>query len=154
MHTLISLLENPIFRSAFFSWILSQVIKSIIGLIQRRPHSVKDLLLSLVWTTGGMPSSHCAVVSSLATAIGFEQGLTSPIFILSFFYAFITIRDALGVRRAAGSQAKAINQLITALSPKFRLKIKPVKEIHGHRGPEVLVGILLGFFIAVAFCNL
>jgi acid phosphatase family membrane protein YuiD len=154
MDEFISLLENPIFRSAIFSWFCAQLIKSIVGLVRRRPRTFKDVLLTLVWTTGGMPSSHCAVVSSLATALGFKLGITSPVFILSFFYAFITIRDALGVRRAAGSQAKTLNQLIAMLSKHFKFKIKPVKEIHGHRGPEVLVGILLGFFIAVGFCNL
>jgi uncharacterized protein len=154
MEAFVSLLENPIFRSAFFSWIFGQIIKSIIELFRKRPRTIKDTLLSLVWTTGGMPSSHCAVVSSLATAIGFKVGITSPVFILASFYAFITIRDALGVRRAAGSQAKTLNQLIGVLSKRFRFKIKPVKEIHGHTSPEVLVGILLGFFIAVAFCNL
>ncbi len=154
MEPFILFLENPIFRSAFFSWLFAQFIKSVIELFRRRPRTFKDILLSLIWTTGGMPSSHCAVVSSLATAIGFKVGIDSPVFILSFFYAFITIRDALGVRRAAGSQAKTLNQLIAMLSKHFRFKIKPVKEIHGHRGPEVLVGILLGFFMAVGFCNL
>jgi acid phosphatase family membrane protein YuiD len=154
MDAFISLLLSPIFRSALFSWILAQLMKSIIELVRRRPRTLKDTLLSLVWTTGGMPSSHCAVVSSLATSIGFIVGITSPVFILSFFYAFITIRDALGVRRAAGSQAKAINQILVFLGKRSRTRIKPVKEIHGHKGPEVLVGILLGFFIAVAFCNL
>lgn len=154
MDIIVSFFENPIFRSALFSWLFSQTIKSIIELIKKRPHTLRDIFLSLFWTTGGMPSSHSAVVTSLATAIGFTTGIDSPVFILSFFYGFITIRDALGVRRAAGSQAKTINQLIAELSTKFKVKSKPVKEIHGHRGSEVLVGILLGFFIAVAFCNL
>jgi acid phosphatase family membrane protein YuiD len=138
-----SFFKNPIFRAAFFSWFISQAIKSIIEIVRNRPH-----------TAGGMPSSHSAVVSALATAIGFEVGATSPIFIVAVFYAFITVRDALGVRRAAGSQAKAINQIISTLGTKNIPKIKPVKEIHGHRISEVMVGILLGFFIAVAFCTL
>jgi acid phosphatase family membrane protein YuiD len=154
MEVFFKFLENPIFRAAFFSWLFSQVIKSVIELFRNRPHSAKEILLSLVWTTGGMPSSHSAVVSALTTAIGFKVGITSPIFIVSFFYAFITIRDATGVRRAAGVQAKAINQMIHELSSRYDVKIKPVKEIHGHRTSEVAFGILLGFFLAVAFCNL
>jgi acid phosphatase family membrane protein YuiD len=154
MDVFIAFLENPIFRSALFSWFFSQLIKAIIELIRRRPRTAKDIILSLVWTTGGMPSSHSAVVAALSTSIGFINGINSPVFIISFFYAFITVRDALGVRRAAGAQAKTINQLIAELSTRFKVKSKPVKEIHGHRSSEVLVGILLGFFIAVAFCNL
>jgi uncharacterized protein len=146
--------QNPIFNSAFFGWIISQVIKTIISVVRRRPHSVKELFFSMFWTTGGMPSSHTAVVSAIATSIGFKVGIGSPIFVLAFFYAFITIRDALGVRRAAGMQARAFNQLLAQLSPDLKVKIKPLKEIHGHRTSEVSVGILLGFFIAVAFCNL
>jgi acid phosphatase family membrane protein YuiD len=149
-----SFFKDPIFRAAFFSWFISQAIKSIIEIVRNRPHTAKEILMSLFWTTGGMPSSHSAVVSALATAIGFEVGATSPIFIVAVFYAFITVRDALGVRRAAGSQAKAINQIISTLGTKNIPKIKPVKEIHGHRISEVMVGILLGFFIAVAFCTL
>ena len=73
---------------------------------------------------------------------------------MTLFYAILTFRDALGVRRAAGAQAKVINELIRDLSPRFRLRSRAVKEIHGHTLPEVFVGSLLGFFIAVAFCTL
>lgn len=154
MEIFFNFLENPIFRAAFFSWFISQAIKSVIEIFRNRPHSAKEILLSLFWTTGGMPSSHSAVVSALATAIGFEVGITSPIFILAFFYAFITVRDATGVRRAAGLQARTINQIIQELSTSFDPKIKQVKEIHGHRTSEVILGVILGFFIAVAFCTL
>jgi uncharacterized protein len=154
MDVFFKFLENPIFRAAFFSWFISQTIKSVIELFRNRPHSAKEILIRLIWTTGGMPSSHSAVVSALTTAIGFEVGVTSPIFIVAFFYAFITVRDATGVRRAAGLQARAINQIIHELSARYNEKIKPVKEIHGHRTSEVMLGILIGFFIAVAFCTL
>ena len=154
MEIFFKFLENPIFRSAFFSWFICQGIKSVIEIFRNRPHSAKEILLSLFWTTGGMPSSHSAVVSSLATAIGFKLGLTSPVFVIAFFYAFITVRDATGVRRAAGLQARAINQIIQELSSNNDIKIKPVKEIHGHRTSEVIIGVLIGFFIAVAFCTL
>ena len=101
-----------------------------------------------------MPSSHSAVVTALATSIGFVVGVGSPIFILSLFYGFLTIRDALGVRRAAGAQAIVINKLITELSDRFEVSVGTVKEVRGHKFSEVFVGALLGFFIAVAFCNL
>ncbi|MBN2739244.1 MAG: divergent PAP2 family protein [Spirochaetales bacterium] len=154
MEEFISFLEDPIFRAACFSWLLSQFLKSVIEIFKKKPHSAKELLISLFWATGGMPSSHSAVVSSICTSVGFRMGVTSPVFMVTLFYAFITIRDALGVRRAAGAQAKVINQLIDSLDGKIDSAIKPVKEIHGHRGPEVLVGIVLGFFLAVAFNSL
>jgi acid phosphatase family membrane protein YuiD len=101
-----------------------------------------------------MPSSHSAVVSALATSVGFVEGVDTPLFIVTLFYAILTFRDALGVRRAAGMQARAINQLLRILAQDRKHRIKPVKEINGHTGPEVIVGALIGFFIAVAFCSL
>lgn len=147
-------LQNPIFLSAIFSWLISQTIKSAVEIIRRRPGSIRILLLHLFWATGGMPSSHTAVVTALATAIGFVVGIDSAIFILALFFALLTIRDSMGVRRAAGSQAAALNHLIGELSSRFGTRARTVKEIRGHKASEVSVGILLGFFIAAAFCNL
>ncbi len=147
-------LGSPIFLSAFSSWLLAQLLKSCIALLRNRPHTAKEILLNIFWTTGGMPSSHSALVAALATSVGFVEGPDSPIFFVTLFYALLTFRDALGVRRAAGHQAKALNQVIRYLSRTGKLRVKPVKEVHGHTAPEVFVGTLLGFFIAVAFCNL
>jgi acid phosphatase family membrane protein YuiD len=148
------LLMNPIFLSTFTAWFTAQLLKSIIALFRARPRTAREILLNILWATGGMPSSHSAVVSALATSVGFVQGVDSALFIVSFFYALLTVRDALGVRRAAGSQARAFNQLLRALSRRQHLRVKPVREIHGHKPSEVFVGSLLGFFIAVAFCSL
>ncbi|HOT63458.1 MAG TPA: divergent PAP2 family protein, partial [Treponemataceae bacterium] len=74
--------------------------------------------------------------------------------IFSCCFALIVIRDAVGVRRLSGQQARALNELGERVSAKMRYQFKPVKEIQGHRPMEVLVGILLGFFIGVAFATL
>ena len=148
------ILENPVFLSGLASWFLAQILKSFIMLLRNRPRTAREILVNLFWTTGGMPSSHSAVVASLATAAGFVEGPASTLFFVTLFYAILTFRDALGVRRAAGAQARALNQLIRGLSRRFSLKVRPVKEVHGHTLPEVFVGSLLGFFIAVAFCTL
>ena len=151
---LASLLAHPVFLSAFSSWFTAQILKSLIALLRNRPRTAKGILLNLFWTTGGMPSSHSAVVAALATAVGFVEGVDTPLFIVTFFYAVLTFRDALGVRRAAGMQARAINQILHSLPRRQVHRVKPVKEINGHTGPEVIVGALIGFFIAVAFCSL
>lgn len=148
------LLTHPVFLSALSSWFTAQILKSVVALLRNRPRTAKGILLNLFWATGGMPSSHSAVVAALATSVGFVQGVDTPLFIVAFFYALITIRDALGVRRAAGMQARAINQLLRTLGRDRKIGVKPVKEIHGHTGAEVVVGALIGFFIAVAFCSL
>ncbi|HVP19278.1 MAG TPA: divergent PAP2 family protein [Spirochaetia bacterium] len=147
-------LSSPVFLSAFSSWFVAQILKSCIMLVRNRPRSAKETLIHIFWSTGGMPSSHSAVVSALATAAGFVEGVGSTLFFITLFYAILTFRDALGVRRAAGAQARVINQLIRDLSKHHTLRSKPVKEIHGHSVSEVFVGALLGFFLAVAFCTL
>ena len=145
---------NPVFLSGLSSWLVAQILKAFIELFRDKPNSSKEILLHLFWTTGGMPSSHSSLVSALATSVGFEVGIDSPLFAIAFFYALLTIRDALGVRRAAGAQAKAINQMFRELRQRFDIRQKPVKEIHGHTVTEVSVGVLIGFFIAVAFSTL
>lgn len=149
-----ALLTSPLFLATFFSWFLAQVMKSIIEITKNKPRSALKILRYIFWTTGGMPSSHSAVVTALVTSIGFTKGIGDPLFIVVFFYALLVIRDALGVRRAAGLQAHALNKIISALKKEKKLFIKPVKEINGHSLSEVGVGAVLGFFIALAFCIL
>jgi len=148
------LFANPIFLSAVFSWIISQLIKTVISLISLPIHSIKEFIELVLWKTGGMPSSHSALVSSISTSIGFRNGITSDLFIFSCCFALVVIRDAVGVRRSSGLQAKALNELGQRVSTKIKYQFKPVKEIQGHRPMEVLVGVLLGFFIGVAFSTL
>lgn len=149
-----ALLKSPIFLATVFSWFIAQVMKSIIEITKNKPRSALKILKYIFWTTGGMPSSHSAVVAALVTSIGFRVGIGDPLFIVTFFYALLVIRDALGVRRSAGLQAHTLNRLIAVLKKEKRLSIKPVKEINGHSLSEVGVGAVLGFFIALAFCML
>ena len=41
-----------------------------------------------------MPSSHSAVVTSLANLIGKYEGVTTPIFALAVIFAFVVMYDA------------------------------------------------------------
>ncbi len=113
-----------------------------------------EIIALLVWKTGGMPSSHSALTVSISTAFALTRGITSDIFILSFFVTMVIIRDALGVRRVAGLLAKSYNVFASDVSKSVNARYIPVKEIHGHTIPQVIVGSLLGFFIAIAVCTL
>ena len=144
-------LRNPVFLAAFFSWFIAQLLKVTVEAVRHRSKSSREVLVTLFWATGGMPSSHSSLVTALATAIGFEHGLTSPLFSLALFYGMLVIRDALGVRRAAGMHAQAINRMGRKLQEQFAVEFEPVQEVLGHTPAEVSVGVLLGFFIAVAF---
>lgn len=148
---LYELFAGPVFLSAFFSWFLAQVLKAVIETLRSRSTSSKDVAQTIFWKTGGMPSSHSSLVTALATSMGFEYGLSSPLFTLSLFYGILIIRDALGVRRAAGMQAQALNRLGLELRDRMGIRFRTVREINGHTAAEVSVGVLLGFFIATGF---
>jgi len=146
-----SFFANPIILSALTSWCLAQFIKGVIALLQRRKRGFWELLETLFWRTGGMPSSHAAVVVSMAAAVGFSEGIGSNLFAVSFFFALIVMRDAMGVRRASGLQARALNLLGRQAAEKTAIEFHPVKEIQGHAPLEVILGALLGIFIAAAY---
>lgn len=154
MASLKLLLINPIFLTAITSFVVSQVLKALITLITERERSFKEILVTLVWSTGGMPSSHAALVSSMAASTALNEGISSSIFVISLFLALIVIRDALGVRRAAGMQAKALNALGRSVSGKIDLSWQPVKEIQGHTPLEVTAGGILGVVTAIVFWTL
>ena len=98
---------------------------------------------------GGMPSSHSAVVVSLATLIGKYVGLESPIFALSALFAFITMYDAAGVRRAVGKQAHILNEVV-----KEYKKMTPaefLQEKTGHTAVQAAAGALIGLIAGLIF---
>jgi len=148
------LIHSPIFLAAVSSWIISQFLKTLITLFTNSVSTFKDLVELLFWRTGGMPSSHSALVASVSTTIGFKNGIASDLFIFSCCFALVVIRDAVGVRRSSGDQARALNELGDSVAARMDYRFKPVKEIQGHSPMEVLAGILLGFFIGVAFSTL
>ncbi len=129
---------NKILLAVIVAGALAQVTKLVIFLIKHHHLSWHDLLV-----TGGMPSSHSALVISLSTAIYFAEGVSTA-FIVSVVLAFITLRDACGVRRSVGTEGKAIEKL-------FRLH-KLRSHMHyamGHTPLQVLVGSMIGLLVGV-----
>jgi acid phosphatase family membrane protein YuiD len=146
-----SFFENPVFLSAMTAWLLAQVLKALIVAMRPSKHPGRSVVKTLLWATGGMPSSHAALVSAMALAAAFREGFGSDLFVVSFFLAMIVIRDAMGVRRSNGQQARALNLLGREVSGKLQVDYQPVKEVYGHTPLEVAVGMLLGIFIACAY---
>ena len=144
-------LLNPVLLACVSSWFCAQFIKTVLNALYGRIHNISEIIENLLWKTGGLPSSHSALVSALCTTIGFKQGITSDIFILSFCFCMITVRDAVGVRRSSGVQAKKINELGRMLDEKKIAAYVSIKEVQGHSPMEVTVGCLLGFFTGLAF---
>ena len=146
-----SLLTNPVFLACISSWFSAQFIKTVLNIVYGKSHSISEMFESLIWKTGGLPSSHSALVTSLCTTIGFRNGISSDIFMISLGFFLITIRDAVGVRRSSGVQAKKINEMGKLLKEKGILDYSPIKEVNGHTPLEVTIGCLLGFFIGLAY---
>lgn len=146
----VDFLSSPILSSVLSAWLVSQLIKSVISFLARHL-SKRELIESLFWRTGGMPSSHSATVCALATSIGLKEGINSSIFMVCLTYAFTTIRDSLGVRYSTGEQAKKLNNIGRELKRKVGIEDTPVKEIKGHRPIEVLVGCWIGVSLGFIF---
>jgi acid phosphatase family membrane protein YuiD len=146
--------ENPIFLSAVSSWFMAQLIKTAVVLLGGRKRSIRELLETVIWRSGGMPSSHSSMVAAIATSTAFRSGLRSDLFVVSLFFALIVMRDAMGVRRSSGLQGRTLNNLGRQLAEKHGVEFHPVKEIHGHTPLEVVIGGLMGVFIAAAYAVL
>ncbi|MCL1928134.1 MAG: divergent PAP2 family protein [Treponema sp.] len=148
-------IENPVFLSVISSLFFAQLLKTIIHLLRRRrSRSPRDTLEILIWRTGGMPSSHSAMVSAMAASVAFVEGIDSNLFVVTLMFALIVVRDALGVRRSSGIQARVLNWLGRQTAEKLKIGFHPIKEVHGHSPLEVAVGAVLGIIIAAAFCFL
>jgi len=147
-----NLFANLLFLCPLVSLVTAQLIKGIIYLINnRKKNNPKELFQIVTWGTGGMPSSHSALVCSLCTSAAFEKGIDSDIFAVSLWFTIVVLRDALGVRRSAGQMAKALNNLGKHTVSKIGGDFTVVKEILGHTPVEVTVGGTLGFIIAIVF---
>lgn len=127
------------------AWILAQVLKVFTGIFRVKEFSVTELLFG----TGGMPSSHTAAVMALVVSVGMSCGLDSPLLAMAFLFAMITIRDATGVRRETGEQAKVLNRILKNLAEAKdnETKERELKELVGHTPLQVFVGAILGMLV-------
>lgn len=153
---------NYIINIAFVSWMSAQVIKTLLTLIQYR-----ELRLERLFGAGGMPSAHSALVCSVTMGIAKLEGVDSPLFALTLCFAAVVMYDAMGVRRAAGEQAKVLNKMIFSFKDINKIfdflneeieeefdqntdniiRQKELKEFLGHTPLEVLGGALLGLVV-------
>lgn len=139
-----NLFENLAFLSAFFGWFAAQALKFIFDFVDKRKVDFYILV-----STGGMPSSHSAMVSGLATSIGLTAGFGHPLFALALGFALVVMFDAQSFRRAAGQQARLLNQIVEELFKEHHLSEGKLAELLGHTRFEVLFGMLLGILIAI-----
>ena len=135
---------NKFIYVPFILWILIQTYKVIHDLIKTKKFNFKRIM-----GAGGMPSSHSAVVTSIATLTGKEEGFGSPIFGISVIFAFIVMYDAAGVRRAAGKQAKLLNKIVDTPGLSGVEVSERLVEVLGHTPIQVFVGAVIGIIAGV-----
>ncbi len=140
------LLANRVLVVAVAAWALAQTLKVLIYVAHERRLNLRYLASS-----GGMPSSHSALVTALATATGLTAGFRSPLFAVAVVFAAIVMYDAAGVRQAVSAQARILNRMVDEIFVEHAFNEKRLRELIGHTPIEVFVGALLGFVVAVLF---
>lgn len=151
MYTLKAFLSNFVLISAICAWFIAQFLKVVVTLIKEKQFKPKVLLFS----HGGMPSSHSATVCALVTASAIEFGFASFAFAISSVLAMVVMTDAMGVRWQTGEQSKVINKIVKQLfggNPEEAGTA--LKELVGHTPFQVLMGAIVGIatpFITMLF---
>lgn len=144
MNDLMAFITSKYIYIPALMWFGIQLFKVIYDLVTTKKFNFKRIM-----GAGGMPSSHSAVVTSLATLIGKNEGVDSPIFALSLIFAFVVMYDAAGVRRAAGKQAKILNKIIETPGLTNQEVSEKLVEVLGHTPIQVFVGALIGIIAGV-----
>ena len=126
------------------AWLIAQIFKVLLTSFRQR-----RLNLRVLAETGGMPSSHSAIVMGLTSAVGRINGVASDIFAVALILSLVVMYDAAGVRRAAGRQAAVLNRLVEDLVHMRGIQEDRLRELLGHTPIEVLVGGVLGIVVGL-----
>lgn len=136
------IITNKCIYIPFLLWFFIQLFKFLTDLIVNKKINIKRIM-----GAGGMPSSHSAVVSSLAILIGKDYGFNSGVFALSLIMAFVVMYDAAGIRRAAGKQATILNRILETPGLTTGEVQEKLIEALGHTPIQVFVGAIIGVIV-------
>ena len=139
------LTTNPVIDCALLAWFLAQLIKVILEAVMTRRLNAR-----LFVSSGGMPSSHSALVVSATVAIGKHYGFSGPAFALAVVLSAVVMYDACNVRRSAGDTARLVNQLLAHVEKLTAEDFADdLREVMGHTPLQVLMGALLGLGVGL-----
>ena len=141
-----AIIDNKIFMVTVYVWVIAQAIKFILGVFREKRINFRWFIRS-----GGIPSSHAAGVTAMATACGLQEGFASVAFALAAVFALVIMFDAQGVRRAAGQQAAILNQIVDDIYAHQPIKPEQLFELIGHTPIQVFIGAILGASLALLF---
>lgn len=140
------LIHNKYLLIPVLTWLGIQLFKFLYDIIVEKKVNFKRLL-----GAGGMPSSHTAVVVALATLIGKDYGVDTPLFAMALLFAFVVMYDAAGVRRAAGKQARLLNKIVETPGLTGLQVSGKLVEVLGHTPMQVVVGAIIGVIVGLIF---
>lgn len=135
--------HNDVLWTALTAWFLAQFIKGVFYFVKEKRVNFRRFV-----GAGGMPSSHSALVASLATAVGLKMGWDQAVTAVTIIFAVIVMYDAAGVRHAASRQAMTLNKIIDELFEEGEFHQERLKEFLGHTPVEVIAGAALGIVMA------
>ncbi len=135
--------NRPLWAAAL-GWFIAQLIKTLASLSKDKKLNLGHLVAS-----GGMPSSHSALVVGLATAIARVDGLQSTPFALAAVFAGVVMYDAAGVRLAVSRQARILNLMLEDFFHERGLREQRLRELIGHTPTQVFAGAFVGIVVGV-----
>jgi len=141
--SVVNVLHNPALIASLLAWSIAQAVKLPIEFFRKGHWN-----WSLLFSAGGMPSSHSALVTAVAHAVGLTQGFASGAYALAIVVAMVVIYDATGIRRQAGRHAEIINAMVSDLVEGHPLREEQLRVVLGHSPLEAFVGMLLGLGVA------
>ena len=138
--------KNYVFWTSAAAWLIAQSAKVALGFFREKRFNFRWFV-----GTGGMPSSHAASVSALATSVGVTYGFDSALFAVVLLFTIIVLFDAQGVRLSSGRQAEILNKMLEDIYWRKKLDEAKLKEFIGHTPVEVLAGAALGIVVSLLF---
>ncbi|KAJ6851895.1 uncharacterized protein M6B38_257830 [Iris pallida] len=143
-----TLAANPTFVSGMAAWALAQSMKVFLNFFVERRWD-----LGMLFTSGGMPSSHTALCTGLTASVALRHGVADSLFAVCLGFSLIVMYDAIGVRRHAGMQAEVLNKIVEDLFQGHPISQRKLKVLLGHTPSQVIAGALVGIFVACICCR-
>ena len=140
----VDLLENKALIAAILASFIAQLIKVVLVFVEEKRFDFGKMISS-----GGMPSSHSALMTAMTASVGKTMGLDSVAFAIAAVTSLVVMYDAANVRREAGKHAELLNKIARDLYPDNHMNQEKLKELLGHKQIEVAAGAILGITVGI-----
>ncbi|RKZ12707.1 divergent PAP2 family protein [bacterium] len=135
---------TPLLWGSLFSMAVAQFLKPFLDVALRRGFQWRR-----AFDSGGMPSSHTSLVTTLTLGVAAVEGTGSSIFAVTLAFSLYFVFEATGLRQEVGQQARILNEMFDELlaHQTVRPDDERLRELVGHTWAEVLGGGVVGTLI-------